>query len=321
MATQARLLQGQSAGVLTKERNAGKDVADTLAAYPRYFRDLGTVRSTLATDVLHGATGRLLLAEDSPVQQAIAMRMLEVAGYDVDTVIDGVAAVNAVAGAPYDVILMDCRMPTLDGFQATAAIRSLKSSARFTPIIAVTACIGEENRKRCLAEGMDDYLAKPVQKEALLEKVSRVIGGSTRTANFIPDGSLIEMEDSIIDLRVIEGLRLLGDATNGGLFAQLLDEFVRETESLLIELRCALEGGDHRAVGRLAHTMKGSADQLGGRRLARTCGRLEEKCKLGHRIDGQGDANEIETEFQSFCRCLRRELAPIDDGREWSTRG
>jgi CheY-like chemotaxis protein/HPt (histidine-containing phosphotransfer) domain-containing protein len=281
-----------------------------------------TTRVTQATTWLRGApNGRLLLAEDNPVHQTIATKMLAVAGYDVDTVADGAAAVHAVAGGPYDVVLMDCKMPALDGFQATAAIRRLRSSARLTPIIAVTACIGEEDRERCLNEGMDDYIAKPINKEALLAMVGQVLNRSRKRTSHIPNPNRSEEEDVILDLRMFEELRLLGDGGDQYFLAQLVDEFVRETESLVIELRCALERGDSRSVGRIAHTMAGSADQLGGRRLARSCGRLEEKAKARHLMDGQDDASEIENDFQSLCRTLIHELASTEHRRAWSPRG
>jgi CheY-like chemotaxis protein len=121
------------------------------------------------------AFGRLLLAEDNLINRKVAVAMLSNAGYRVDTVLDGVAAVQAAVAQPYDAILMDCQMPELNGYEATAAIRAEEGSRRHTPIIAMTAGARREDRELCLAAGMDSYLAKPVSKDALLSLVSRYV--------------------------------------------------------------------------------------------------------------------------------------------------
>jgi len=121
-------------------------------------------------------SGRLLLvAEDNLINQKVAVAILTGAGYRVDTVLDGAAAVRATAARRYDAILMDCQMPELNGYEATAAIRAQEGPDRHTPIIAMTAGARPEDRDRCLAEGMDSYLAKPVSKDALLALVARSV--------------------------------------------------------------------------------------------------------------------------------------------------
>ena len=119
--------------------------------------------------------GRLLLAEDNVINQKVVVAMLSSAGYRVDTVLNGAEAVKAVAAEAYDAVLMDCHMPDLNGYEATTAIRALKSSARLTPIIAVTAGAREEDSRRCLAMGMDAYISKPMTKGDLVSLVERTI--------------------------------------------------------------------------------------------------------------------------------------------------
>jgi PAS domain S-box-containing protein len=116
--------------------------------------------------------GRLLLAEDNVINQKVAVAMLSSAGYVVDVVDDGAAAVEAVAAHRYDAILMDCQMPVVNGYEATIAIRAQEGTGRRTPIIALTASARREDRDRCLAVGMDSYLAKPVSKDALVALVA-----------------------------------------------------------------------------------------------------------------------------------------------------
>jgi PAS domain S-box-containing protein len=119
------------------------------------------------------AVGRLLLADDNLINQKVAFGMLSSAGYHVDTVPNGAAAVQAVASQPYDAILMDCQMPEMNGYEATAAIRAQEGTSRHTPIIGVTAGALVEDQQRCLAAGMDDYLAKPLRMKALATAVAR----------------------------------------------------------------------------------------------------------------------------------------------------
>jgi two-component system sensor histidine kinase/response regulator len=124
-------------------------------------------------------SARILLVEDNVINQKVAAAMLTGAGYVVETVNDGSDAVQAVKDNLYDAILMDCQMPGLNGYEATAAIRILEGSSRRTPIIAVTAGARPEDRERCFAEGMDDYLAKPLKKDSLLSIVAKFVAVRT----------------------------------------------------------------------------------------------------------------------------------------------
>jgi CheY-like chemotaxis protein len=122
--------------------------------------------------------GRVLVVEDNAVNQGVAVRLLERMGFRADAVGDGEEAIHALATAPYDLVLMDVQMPVMDGFQATQAIRAGQGNVPNPriPIIAMTAFTLQGDRELCLAAGMDDYLAKPVQPELLAAKLTQWLG-------------------------------------------------------------------------------------------------------------------------------------------------
>jgi len=116
---------------------------------------------------------RVLVAEDNVINQRVAVAMLRHLGFDVDVVADGADAVRAAVATHYRLILMDCQLPGLDGYRATAEIRRLQEPPRRTPVIAVTGSEAAADRQRCLAAGMDDHVAKPLRLKALTSLISR----------------------------------------------------------------------------------------------------------------------------------------------------
>jgi two-component system, sensor histidine kinase and response regulator len=250
--------------------------------------------------------GRLLLAEDNRINQKVAVAMLSSVGYEVDTVVNGAEAVAAAATRHYDAILMDCQMPEMNGYDATVAIRLREGPDEHVPIIAMTAGARREDRERCLAEGMDSYLAKPVSKDALLALVARSIKHAVVAP--LPIRRAVVPEHTI-DPVVFDDLQRLGESTKEGFVLEVVDRFVHDTEVLLLQLREAVGVGDALAVGRIVHSIKGSCSQLGGQRLAASCDRLETKANARTLANGDVDLEEVELDYQALRHELRQRVA------------
>lgn len=131
------------------------------------------------SEVQARARGRILVAEDNPVNQNVAVKMIEKLGYRVDVVGNGREAVEASGRIPYDLVFMDCQMPEMDGFEAARAIRARERGAGHIPIVAMTANAMQEDRQRCLEAGMDDYLSKPVASKSLADTLNRWLAQDT----------------------------------------------------------------------------------------------------------------------------------------------
>ena len=134
------------------------------------------IRKTAAGSPSSSQTrGRVLIVEDNPINQRVAVILVSKLGFIADVAADGSEALDMVREQDYTLILMDCQMPVMDGFEATRAIRALETPVAQVPIIAVTANVMEGQRDKCLAAGMNDYLPKPINKEVLGKTVDKWI--------------------------------------------------------------------------------------------------------------------------------------------------
>ncbi|HEX2739117.1 MAG TPA: PAS domain S-box protein [Rubrobacter sp.] len=216
---------------------------------------------------------RILLAEDNAINQKVAVKLLESLGYRrVDVAANGIEAVDALSRVPYSAVLMDCHMPEMDGYEATAEIRRREKEGH-TPIIALTAGAMKGDRERAIDAGMDDYIPKPVKREDLETMLERWVSQEdVATLAGAQDGRSSAREEDRLDHAVIANLRELGDSD---LLSELADVFVEEVPDMLDTLREAIEKGDARAVQRIGHTLKGSSGNMGAKRMSRLCLDLE----------------------------------------------
>jgi CheY-like chemotaxis protein len=238
-------------------------------------------RESLPTGLAEQHPLTILLAEDNVVNQKLALKLLERMGYTADVAGNGVEAVAAVQRGQYDLVLMDVQMPEMDGLEATRRIIERHGSDR-PRIVALTADAMQDDRERCLAVGMDDYLSKPIRPAELAEALER--------ASQPTEGPL---DPEALD-RLIETAG--GDADFVGV---LLDSFNDDAPAILQELRDGLSAGDDATVRRAAHTLKSNAATFGATNLAALCAELESAARDGELSDGQGAAERIEAAYRA----------------------
>ena len=248
--------------------------------------------------------GKVLLAEDNMVNQEVAMAMLQNMGVSYETVGNGKDALDILKKQSFDVILMDCQMPEMDGFQATRAIREQEvDSDRHQAIIALTANAVSGDRERCLKAGMDDYLAKPFTQEQLFGMLSRWMKSiempmSEPIPTSLPeDNCMVELDN-----RAIEALRNL----RPGLLKKVLDIWLQESPVLLADMQQGVHQKDLNRLLRAAHSLKNSAANVGAMQLSRRCFAMEEKARARDLTGGNELLAEIENEFKGAKQAIQR---------------
>jgi CheY-like chemotaxis protein len=248
----------------------------------------------------------VLLTEDNPVNQKLAIRVLEKLGHQVQVANNGaeaVAAVTAASDKPFDVILMDVQMPVLGGFEATAEIRRLEAATgRHTPIVAMTAHALEGDRQKCLDAGMDGYVSKPIQTPALVAALNAAVGDD------VGSGSGVELampsSQPVIDRAAV--LENLGDDLE--LFHQIIAIFLEDTPSKIGALQQALAAQDAQQLHTLGHTLKGSIANFGAPRATDAARVLENAAKLGDLTQAAQQVQELVTATEELCAALRQEI-------------
>ena len=269
--------------------------------------------------------GRVLLAEDNPVNREVARNMIEAIGCDLTIVDNGAKAVEAAAASHFDLVLMDCQMPEMDGFAATAAIRAseaqrgpsggLDGRPPRIPIIAVTAHAMRGDRDASLSAGMDDHLPKPFSLESLRDVLERWMPPSTLRA---PAGRP-EAIAPLINPDPAPALRLdpsrldaVRSLKSGGpdLVRQVIRLFLQTAPGSLDRLRLAASSGNAREIGAAAHTLRGSSRELGADRIGQLCQQIETLARADRLADAALALPELEREYEAVRRLLTEQLEP-----------
>jgi PAS domain S-box-containing protein len=259
---------------------------------------------------LRGEGTRVLIAEDNPINQKVAVGYLAAMGVPADAVGNGLEAVEATRRYPYTLVLMDLHMPEIDGLSATAQIRCNERGAR-VPIVGLTADVRAESRARTEAVGMDAFLAKPVTPQKLAEVIARWIPRASPVGESREDpaGPVIEAmtgaKGAVIDVAALRRLRMLEEAgSQSGLVESLVGMFLQRTPARLERISRACEAGQHGFVEIEAHSLKSSCRNLGAERMGAYAAELERRAQAG---DADVVAvRRLTREFQTVASILRR---------------
>jgi signal transduction histidine kinase/CheY-like chemotaxis protein len=274
-----------------------------------------------------GAGARILLVEDNPVNRQLAQKLLTMAGHRVETAENGQLALEALAAGPFDIVLMDCQMPVLDGYAATRRIRELQKAGKLPPrlpIVAMTANAMIGDREKCLDAGMDDYLTKPLDRALMLERVSHhlavarqgAVAPSAASADRAAGPAqpsarpaatrVVEAQGPAVDQAVLKDLLdVMGQA-----LTDLVRVYLEDAPRLLAQLREAALADDVAGLVAPAHSLKSSSANLGAARLSDQARMIEHGARLKTLAPPLLPAVErIEAEFDR----VRRELSALID--------
>jgi len=252
--------------------------------------DLPSKRSAPATPSMHQQSStvaaetssrvRILSVEDHPVNQRVVLKMLERLGYQGEGVSNGREAVEAVRKRDYDIILMDCQMPEMDGYAATRAIRTEFRGTRGKVIIGVTANALNDDRQKCLDAGMDGYLSKPLLMEALAATLARflaVAGGDNSTRVAAPSKAL---DVSAIDMRAIAEFANRDEAGED-FIANIVAVFLADMGERVGAAGLQMSAQDNAGLAATAHAIKGSSGHFGAAHLMKLCAAIEDQVRRG----------------------------------------
>ena len=216
---------------------------------------------------------RILLVEDNLINQKVALRMLDRLGFGADVATNGREAVECIRKSPYDVVLMDMRMPIMDGLEATRRLRRELPEKKQPHIIAMTASGLQDDLKKCLAAGMDDYVEKPIRMESLQASLRRSLSNKpykTRSGTDSPG------DPPVFDDSVFQRLNEMMGVEDPSFLQDLITDFLSDTRKTLQVIEEALAMSDTAALKHAAHTLKSSSMLFGAARLSALCDELEQ---------------------------------------------
>jgi CheY-like chemotaxis protein/HPt (histidine-containing phosphotransfer) domain-containing protein len=226
-------------------------------------------------------------------------------GCRVEVAANGREALKSLDALPFDMIFMDCEMPEMDGYEATAAIRARGDSISAIPIVAVTAKATKGDIERCLETGMDDYMSKPVRPESFQAALERWIPDNKKNTDVesapeqpVQDAS----QDSVaiepaLDVEVVAQLRSLAEATDASLLNQIFEAFLSDGFVRLEALRTALAQGDVETLRTAAHALKGASANIGANGMAALAHELQSLGELGTVENAEALVIGLEAEF------------------------
>jgi CheY-like chemotaxis protein len=286
----------------------------------------GTVPTVPTVPTMTPTDGaRILVAEDNPINQQVVQSLLGHLGAQVQVVDNGIEALQAVRQAHYDLVLMDCQMPQMDGFEATRRIRAWEQQqgvSRRVRIVALTANALAGDREACLAAGMDDYLAKPVSGAALDAVLARHLGRRTRVRGAperpadgpaAADGSASPL---VFDPAVLENLPMVANGSKPDFARTMRELFATTTTKVLAEIEAAVAAGQRDAVLSRLHSLKSSSAQVGAMALSELAGTTERDLRQGGTLQAELP-QQLRQAFARLYDAMRRHDARPRAQRPW----
>jgi PAS domain S-box-containing protein len=260
---------------------------------------------------------RLLLAEDNSTNQLVALGILKKLGQSADIVANGVEALKALEVIPYDLVLMDVQMPKMDGLETTRHIRDIQSAVldHNIPIIAMTAHAMQGDHERCMASGMNDYISKPVDLQALAEVLNRWLPDKT-SKNLIPThakpmSQVAQTEKRLqtIEIRIFDKDALMQRLMDDEELARVvIVGFLNDIPLQIQALKDYLKAGDITGAERQAHTIKGASANIGGEALRAIAFEMEKNSRSGDLPAIQKHMNELELQFEFLREVLKKDM-------------
>ena len=238
---------------------------------------------------------RVLIAEDNIVNQKVAIKMVEKLGYRADAVANGKEAINVLESIPYNIVLMDCQMPEMDGYEATRCIRNPKSTVinHDIPIIAMTARAMQGDRDKCLEAGMNDYISKPVNSNVLCDVLEKYIDFKSK-----PFTEVSHVKPEAAQVAAVNFSRLQETSDGDLVFErELIEIFLADNQQRLVVLETAVNGQDAKLVEREAHTIKGSCNNMGVVEMGEIACRLEQIGSSGELGPAPAVLGSLKSEF------------------------
>ena len=247
---------------------------------------------------------RILLADDSLINRALVMVLLKKQGYLIDEVENGLKALQAQRQQPYDLIFMDVQMPEMNGFEATQKIRMMEQQqGGHVIIVAMTASNMEGDRERCLANGMDEYLCKPIDSTKLFGLLNQLFSSPTKNPNSQIVDSLQETagrDEALLDLEA--GIKRWGGQKD--LFLKILEDFTRDHQGDGQKIQNALKNQDFKMILELSHALRGVASNLSTEALLKAAQELELATQQDHREALPGLVLKVDELLQKTCEAI-----------------
>ena len=295
----------QSDEVTFKDRRVGRD-RRSVARGAKSAQGANNLSVRPSLDAVKVSLGRsVLLVEDNEVNQMVARDQLARLGYSVEVASNGQQALDALSLRSYDVVLMDCGMPVMDGYTATAEIRRREGEEKHTPIIAMTAHAMKGDREKCLAAGMDAYIPKPVKRKNLEEVFATLFDDGhrlpARTVSVVPTAAAEASDSVIVDLAC-----LTDTASTPAKLKHIVELYLRHTGERLEEIQTALAEGSAGDVYDLAHKCLGSSTTCGMTAMVAPLRELQRMGKSEDLTDAPNQFSAAKVAFQQLKPFLER---------------